>query len=53
MKMELSIAAPVDGTVAEIVVGVGDRVTQDQHLARVESSADEVRRGDERSEADE
>ena len=36
MKMELSIAAPSDGVVAEITVAVGDRVAQDQSLARVE-----------------
>jgi acetyl-CoA/propionyl-CoA carboxylase biotin carboxyl carrier protein len=36
MKMELSIAAPADGVVAEVAVGVGDRVAVDQLLARVE-----------------
>jgi acetyl-CoA/propionyl-CoA carboxylase biotin carboxyl carrier protein len=36
MKMELSIAAPVDGVVKEITVAVGDRVARDQSLARVE-----------------
>jgi len=36
MKMELAIAAPADGTVAEVSVAVGDRVKQDQPLARVE-----------------
>jgi acetyl-CoA/propionyl-CoA carboxylase biotin carboxyl carrier protein len=36
MKMELTIAAPVDGVVKEITVAVGDRVARDQSLARVE-----------------
>jgi len=36
MKMELSITAPADGVVAEVAVGVGDRVAVDQLLARVE-----------------
>ncbi|HEX2315756.1 MAG TPA: biotin carboxylase N-terminal domain-containing protein, partial [Thermomonospora sp.] len=35
MKMELSINAPADGVVEEISVAVGDRVAQDQPLARV------------------
>jgi acetyl-CoA/propionyl-CoA carboxylase biotin carboxyl carrier protein len=38
MKMELSIAAPVDGVVAELSVAVGDPVTHDQSLARVEAA---------------
>jgi len=37
MKMELVIAAPVDGLVAELSVAVGDKVTVDQPLARVEA----------------
>jgi acetyl-CoA/propionyl-CoA carboxylase biotin carboxyl carrier protein len=52
MKMELSITAPADGVVADVAVAVGDRVTLDQPLARVERSAGEARRGDERSEAE-
>jgi acetyl-CoA/propionyl-CoA carboxylase biotin carboxyl carrier protein len=37
MKMELVLAAPVDGLIAELSVGVGDKVAVDQPLARVES----------------
>jgi acetyl-CoA/propionyl-CoA carboxylase biotin carboxyl carrier protein len=37
MKMELTIAAAVDGVVAEIGVAVGDRVALDQPLARVQA----------------
>jgi acetyl-CoA/propionyl-CoA carboxylase biotin carboxyl carrier protein len=37
MKMELVIAAPVDGLVAELSVAVGDKVAVDQPLARVEA----------------
>jgi acetyl-CoA/propionyl-CoA carboxylase, biotin carboxylase, biotin carboxyl carrier protein len=37
MKMELSLVAPVDGTVAEITVSVGDKVGRDQIVARVEA----------------
>jgi acetyl-CoA/propionyl-CoA carboxylase, biotin carboxylase, biotin carboxyl carrier protein len=37
MKMELAMAAPVAGRVAEVSVVVGDRVVVDQHLARVEA----------------
>jgi acetyl/propionyl-CoA carboxylase alpha subunit len=36
MKMELVMSAPIDGSVAAINVAVGDRVTVDQPLARVE-----------------
>jgi acetyl-CoA/propionyl-CoA carboxylase biotin carboxyl carrier protein len=36
MKMELAITAPSDGTVIEMLVGVGDRVTRDQALARMQ-----------------
>jgi 3-methylcrotonyl-CoA carboxylase alpha subunit len=39
MKMELSITAPADGVVAEIAVAVGEKVAQDQPLARVEAEA--------------
>ncbi len=36
MKMEHTVAAPVDGVVAEIVVGPGDQVDTGQVLAVVE-----------------
>jgi acetyl-CoA/propionyl-CoA carboxylase biotin carboxyl carrier protein len=39
MKMELVMAAPIDGTVAELSVAVGDKVVVDQPLARVEAAA--------------
>jgi acetyl-CoA/propionyl-CoA carboxylase biotin carboxyl carrier protein len=39
MKMELVIAAPVDGHLAELTVDIGDRVAVDQPLARVEGSS--------------
>jgi biotin carboxyl carrier protein len=39
MKMELVLAAPLDGTVTELTVAVGDRVAVDQPLARVEAAA--------------
>ncbi|HLI59681.1 MAG TPA: biotin carboxylase N-terminal domain-containing protein [Solirubrobacteraceae bacterium] len=39
MKMELTLAAPDDGTLAELTVGPGDAVVLDQPLARVESRA--------------
>jgi acetyl-CoA/propionyl-CoA carboxylase biotin carboxyl carrier protein len=39
MKMELVMTAPLDGTVAELSVAVGDRVAVDQPLARVEAAA--------------
>jgi acetyl-CoA/propionyl-CoA carboxylase biotin carboxyl carrier protein len=35
MKMELALAAPVDGTVTELGVSVGDKVGRDQIVARV------------------
>jgi acetyl-CoA/propionyl-CoA carboxylase, biotin carboxylase, biotin carboxyl carrier protein len=38
MKMELVMSAPVDGQVAQLSVAVGDKVTIDQHLARVEAA---------------
>jgi acetyl-CoA/propionyl-CoA carboxylase biotin carboxyl carrier protein len=50
MKMELSITAPHDGTVEGLALAVGDRVARHQPLVAV-TSADEVGRGDERSEA--
>jgi acetyl-CoA/propionyl-CoA carboxylase biotin carboxyl carrier protein len=50
MKMELSITAPHDGTVEGLELAQGDRVARHQPLAAV-TSADEVGRGDERSEA--
>ena len=37
MKMELSLTAPVDGTVAEVAVAVGDKVARDQVVARVQA----------------
>ena len=39
MKMELVLAAPIDGLVAELSVAVGDKVAVDQSLARVETTA--------------
>ena len=33
MKMEVQVSAPVDGTVREINVAVGDHVTTGQQLA--------------------
>ncbi len=38
MKMELVLTAPVEGQVAELTVAVGDKVTVDQSLARVEAA---------------
>jgi acetyl-CoA/propionyl-CoA carboxylase biotin carboxyl carrier protein len=35
MKMELSITAPIDGTLAELRVAAGDQVKLDEHLATV------------------
>jgi acetyl-CoA/propionyl-CoA carboxylase, biotin carboxylase, biotin carboxyl carrier protein len=40
MKMELTLAAPVSGVVAELSVTVGDRVVVEQPLARVEPEPD-------------
>ena len=39
MKMELVLAAPIDGAVAELTVAPGDKVVVDQPLARVEAVA--------------
>jgi biotin carboxyl carrier protein len=39
MKMELTLTAPADGTVAELTVAPGDSVVVDQPLARVEPAA--------------
>ena len=38
MKMELALTAPVDGTVTELRVSVGDKVGRDEVVARVEAS---------------
>ena len=38
MKMELALAAPVDGTVTELRVAVGDRVGRDEVVAKVEAA---------------
>lgn len=37
MKMEIAIAAPAAGTVAEILVGEGDTVEEDQALIILET----------------
>jgi 3-methylcrotonyl-CoA carboxylase alpha subunit len=39
MKMELTVAAPVDGVVTELAVRAGDAVGVDQVLAQVEAAA--------------
>jgi acetyl-CoA/propionyl-CoA carboxylase, biotin carboxylase, biotin carboxyl carrier protein len=39
MKMELVLAAPIDGAVTELTVAPGDQVAVDQPLARVEATA--------------
>jgi acetyl-CoA/propionyl-CoA carboxylase biotin carboxyl carrier protein len=39
MKMELVLAAPMDGAVTELNVAVGDKVAVDQTLARVQPSS--------------
>ena len=36
MKMELSLTAPVDGTLSELAVSVGDKVGRDDFVARVQ-----------------
>jgi acetyl-CoA/propionyl-CoA carboxylase biotin carboxyl carrier protein len=38
MKMELTLAAPADGVIAELTVAAGDRVVVDQPLARIEEA---------------
>jgi acetyl-CoA/propionyl-CoA carboxylase biotin carboxyl carrier protein len=38
MKMELALTAPVDGTVTELTVSVGDKVGRDEVVARVEAA---------------
>ena len=38
MKMELSLTAPIDGTVTELDVAVGDKVGRDQTVAKVEAA---------------
>ncbi len=35
MKMELALTAPVDGTVTELTVSVGDKVGRDETVAKV------------------
>jgi len=37
MKMEIAISAPAAGTIAEILVGEGDTVEEDQALIVIES----------------
>jgi biotin carboxyl carrier protein len=37
MKMELTLSAPADGTLAELTVAAGDAVVSDQPLARIDS----------------
>ena len=39
MKMELSLTAPTDGVLSQLTVAVGDRVSLDQPLARVQPEA--------------
>jgi acetyl-CoA/propionyl-CoA carboxylase biotin carboxyl carrier protein len=39
MKMELALVAPIDGTVTELSVSVGDKVGRDQSVARVQAAA--------------
>ena len=39
MKMELTLGAPTDGTLAELTVSPGDSVALDQPLARVDAEA--------------
>jgi acetyl-CoA/propionyl-CoA carboxylase biotin carboxyl carrier protein len=38
MKMELTLAAPADGTLVELTVATGDRVVLDQPLARIQAT---------------
>ena len=38
MKMELALTAPIDGTVTELSVSVGDKVGRDQAVAKVEAA---------------
>ncbi|VFQ43959.1 biotin/lipoyl-containing protein [Desulfoluna butyratoxydans] len=38
MKMEVEVKAPVDGTVADILVATGDQVTADQVLIQIETA---------------
>jgi 3-methylcrotonyl-CoA carboxylase alpha subunit len=39
MKMEHTIAAPLDGTVAELLFAPGDQVTEGAELLRLETAA--------------
>lgn len=36
MKMEIPVAAPEDGTVAEVLVGEGDSISEGTVVARIE-----------------
>ena len=38
MKMELALTAPVDGTVTELSVSVGDKVGRDEVVAKIEAA---------------
>ena len=38
MKMELALTAPVDGTVTELRVAVGDKVGRDAVVAKIEAA---------------
>jgi biotin carboxyl carrier protein len=39
MKMEMTIAAPMDGTLTAIDVALGDQVALDQHMADIAPAA--------------
>jgi biotin carboxyl carrier protein len=39
MKMEITLTAPADSSVADVHVGVGDSVVQGQVLVELEASA--------------
>ena len=40
MKMEIDVSAPIDGTVTEVAVAVGDLVDPDAELLRLDPSPD-------------